>query len=140
MAIAQRSYPAVAARPATSPNRAVRKPTPIATPIRRPARPGARMSVAPLLRPMLAATLLATALVSYLSGHAQMTSAGYQRVKLQAEERDLRAQQHLLQTRKTEQGKTDNIAKWAEAHGFVKPIDPPMSLSALPMRIAEEGR
>ncbi len=133
MAIAQRSFlaaTAVTARPVSRPNRTVRKPTPIATPLRRPARPGARMSVAPLLRPMLAATLLTTTLVSYLSGHAQMTSAGYQRVKLQVEERNLRAELNLLQASRNEQGRKDTIARWADTRGFVMPASEPMVLSS----------
>jgi hypothetical protein len=85
---------------------------------------------------MLAATVLATVLVSYLSGHAQVTHAAFQRVKLQMEERNLRAEQNALITRKNEQSGKNLVEQWAESHGFVKPATPPLVLQC----ISREGR
>ena len=85
---------------------------------------------------MLAATVLTTALVSYLSGYAQMTHAAYARVKLQGEERNLRAEQNLLMTMKNEQSGKIVVEQWAESHGFVKPTTAPLVLQCM----TREGR
>jgi hypothetical protein len=89
---------------------------------------------------MLAATVLATGLVTYLSGYAQMTHAGYQRVKLQTEERNLRAEQNALLTKKNEQVGKDYVEQWAVSHGFVKPATPPLVLQCMSLATAREGR
>ena len=86
MAIAQRPYPELLPRPAARPA-SRRLPAP------RTHRAGNRVAIGPFLRPMLVASGLTVALVTYISGYAQMTGAGYQRVRLQAQQRGLRAEQ-----------------------------------------------
>jgi len=134
-----RSYAVEAAPLKARPATAIPHAVPGGATRRRP-RAGSRVSFVPFIRPTLAAAVLAVALIVYVSGHERMTAAGYQRVKLQAVESNLRAEQNLLQTIKNEQGKKDRIVAWAEAHGFVKPSVPPLTIASIPHNNVRERR
>ena len=68
---------------------------------------------------MLVASGLTVALVTYISGYAQMTGAGYQRVRLQAQQRGLRAEQNVLHSELILHRTREEIQTWASSHGFV---------------------
>jgi hypothetical protein len=85
---------------------------------------------------MIPAAVLTSMLVGYLYGHAQMTQAGFLRVKLQKAEQALRSEQNALITLREEQSGKDTIDQWALAHGFVKTAAPPIVLQST----ASEGR
>ena len=112
MAIAQRPYPELLSRPAA-------RPTSRRIPAPRTRRAGSRLAIGPFLRPMLVASGLTVALVTYISGYAQMTSAGYQRVRLQAQQRGLRAEQNVLHSELILHRTREEIQTWASSHGFV---------------------
>jgi hypothetical protein len=111
VAIAQRPYPELLPRPAA-------RPLPRRVPASRPYRAGSRVAIGPFLRPMLVASGLTVALVTYVSGYAQMTGAGYQRVRLQAQQRGLRAEQNVLHSDLILHRTREEIETWAAGHCF----------------------
>lgn len=81
---------------------------------------------------MLVAGGLTVALVAYLSGYAQMTSAGYQRARLQSERRSLLREQQALHSEILIQRNPDQVEAWAGQHGLVHVSAAPVALNALP--------
>ena len=159
MAIAQRQYEGTIARPRANarhsalgaargvPRSLAALPRPYneavsPRPARRPAVDGrpvrSRPQVAwgPLFRPILVAGGLAATLVVYVSGYAQMTHAGYERVHLQNQQRDLQVEQQILRSDLLLHHNREAVEQWAGLHGFTRGSAAPLVVH----REAPEGR
>ena len=124
MAVLQRQYSRPFPRPAAPPVPRITLPT-HRTRSRTFTREAERARQASLLACLVAASLL----VLYIAGHARMTAANYQRVKILSQIRDLRAQNKGLQTEIFRMTEKAAVADWAKRHGMILDSRDPVSLS-----------
>ena len=78
---------------------------------------------------LIACAAGASILVLYIAGHARMAAVNYQRVKISAQVRDLRAANDRLHSEIIGASGKASVAAWAKAHGMVLESRDPFTLS-----------
>jgi hypothetical protein len=76
----------------------------------------------------MTAFALTGALILYVSGHAQLAGANYEKVRLIEQERALKAQRELLNAALLEGQNKDRIEAWAKANGMARAETAPVIL------------